>query len=180
MAQLTGKAIVAVHHLSVHHDTAAHTSAQGNHDEILHTASHTVGHLADGGSVSVVGNQARNAELLGHHLSQGDGGGPGQVGSLVNQARVVVAVRSTDADAVNLAHNFIILHQASQFGVQLVDVVIEVTVFCCLDRAARNHIAASVHDTKDGVSTAHVDANYIRFCHDFGFVLLVDNKSTIC
>ena len=166
MAQLTSESVVAIHHLAIHHDAAAHTCTQGDHDKVLHTASHAVGHLADGGSVSVVGDQARDAEFLSHHVSQGNRGRPGQVRSLVDKARVVVAVGGADADALDLALGVIRLDDAGQLGVQLVNVVIEVAVFCCLDGIACDYSAASVHDTKDGVSAAHVDTDYIRFCHD--------------
>ena len=64
VTELTGKAVVTVHNLSVNHDTRANACTQRNLDKVLHTACCTVGHLTHGSGVGIVGNAARYAHAV--------------------------------------------------------------------------------------------------------------------
>ena len=56
MAQLAGKAVVAVDQLTIDHHAGANTGAECDHDEILETAGSAIGHLTDSGGIGVVGD----------------------------------------------------------------------------------------------------------------------------
>ena len=77
MAELAGETVVAIDKLSVDDDSAAHACAKSDHDEILQSACGAVGHLADGGGVSVIGNGNGHTHLFRKHLGEGYGRWPG-------------------------------------------------------------------------------------------------------
>ena len=114
VAQLAGKAVVAVYHLSVDHDAGAHAGAQGDHDEILHTAGGAIGHLSHGGGIGVVGEGDGNAvhllakELGEFHLVVT----PLEVGSALDGAGVIVSVGRTNADTADAAFGLGLCHNA--------------------------------------------------------------------
>ena len=70
-----------------------------------------------------------------------------------------------DTDTLHFAHCVVLFENASDGFVQFVDIIVDVGVFSCFDRAACDHITASVNQAECGVSATHVDTNYIRFCH---------------
>ena len=86
----------------IYNNTATYTGAEGNHDEVLHATSHTVGHLADGSCVGIVGKYNGYAQTLAEHTCQRYLFFPRKVGSKFNTAGVVVAVGSSDTHGLYL------------------------------------------------------------------------------
>ena len=99
----------------------------------LRPRARAVGHLADSGSVGIVGHSHRQTEFLAHQLSQGDGSRPGQVDALLDHAVEVVGVGSADTYAVDLVGSIVGLYQARSLRIEFVDIVIDFAVLTCLD-----------------------------------------------
>ena len=103
MTKFSSKAVVTVDELSVSDDTATDTCTESDIYEILHTLSHTILHLADGGSIGIIGNLCREACLLLDEPAQRNNAPPWQVGSIHDFACIVVGHRSTHTDTLELA-----------------------------------------------------------------------------
>ena len=98
MAQLTGKTIVTINHLSVNNNTATDTCAQCNHDKILHTTRSSIGHFTYTGRIGIISQSRRNAKTFFKHGSQRNNTFPRQVRSEFDCSAIIVSVRSTDTD----------------------------------------------------------------------------------
>ena len=55
MAQFSGESVVTIQQLAIHHDTRSDAGTQCDDDEVLHAASYAIDHLADSGSIGIVG-----------------------------------------------------------------------------------------------------------------------------
>lgn len=174
MPKLAGESVVAVNHLSVDNDTATNACAESNHNEILQATSHAVGHFADSGSVGIVSDGYGYAEFGAHEVGEWNWRWPGEVYTTFNAPGEVVGIRRTDTDTMDFINGIVGNDEAVDFLVEFIDVVVDVAVFCSLDRIAGNHCATSVNDTKHSVRSAHINSDNIGFAHCFCLVFYVN------
>ena len=180
VAELAGEAVMSVDDLSVDDDTRTDTGAEGDHDEILHTAGGAVGHLAHSGGVGVVGEADREAaELLGERGGELHGflGRPCEVGCIGHLAGIIVAVGGADAHATDLAFLAGLLDDGldcSGQGIEECVGVIAVSVGA--DDGLCQDGTTGVHNAELGGLTSYVDTNDVLFLfnvfHDMVIVLL--------
>ena len=91
-------------------------------------------HLAESGSIGVVGDSHGYAvECLAHVLGQRNLRAPGQVRRILDLTGVIVAVRRTDTDSLNLILQFVYFDKAAQTFVQLGYIIVEIGVLLGLD-----------------------------------------------
>ena len=76
-----------------------------------------------------------------------------------------VASPSISTYAGYLAHSVVGLEKPHDLGVELIDIIGDIIMFCCFDGTAGDNNATCVDYSEDGVCAAHVDADYIRFTH---------------
>ena len=157
MTQLTGKAVVAVKQLTIDDDTRTYARAQGDDDEVLHAASHTIDHLADSGGISVVGEcygdvvQALAEELCQRHDAVV---GPRQIGSKLDGAVVEVTVGGADThrlDLLNAAHLVDNHLQSLDTGIHI---VFHLIVATCLDGSSCLDFTTGIYNAEDGVCSS--------------------------
>ena len=96
---------MTIEQLTVDHDTRAYASTQGDDDEVLHTACHTINHLTNGSGIGIIGQGYGDivqtlAEQLGegHHTIMS----PRQIGGKLDGAVIIVAVRGTYTHGLDL------------------------------------------------------------------------------
>ena len=156
VAQFAGKAVAAVHNLAIANDARANARAKGNHDEVLHTAGHAIGHFAHSSCIGVVRHAAGNAEGFFKLLGAGNDAAPNEVGCILDVARIVVAVGRTDTDG---AHVFDAT-DAVECGLECFHRGLYVVVKIWISAGGYNGLgldgATLVNDTEHGVRTAHV------------------------
>ena len=133
MSQLTGETVVSIHKLTVNHDTASYTCAKGNHDEILKTTGCAIGHLADSGSIGIIGDSHGDTELLAHHLSQRQRSRPRNIHEFLYHSCVVVGIGRTDTYTMYLIHGIVSYKQTGNLVVKLVDVSVNIAMFESFD-----------------------------------------------
>ena len=109
MTKLTCKSVGTVNQLTVNHNTRTYACAKSNDDEVLHTTSHAIYHLAYGCSISIVGKSYWNAETIREHLCQWNNtvASPIQIGCILHSTVIVVGVRGTythSLDFLNTAY----------------------------------------------------------------------------
>ena len=165
MSKLTSKAVAAIDELTVDDDTRANTRTQCDHDEVFHATSHAVDHLTDSGGISIVGQSHRNAQTLLEHSGQRHNSimAPRQVGSKLDGAVIIVAVRCTNThclDHVDASHLFDDRLQSSHASVH---VVFHFVVALSLDSGSGLDLATTVNNTEDGVCSAQIQTDHIRF-----------------
>ena len=166
MAELASKTVAAVNELSVHYDARANACAESDDDEVLHAASYAVSHLADGCSVSVVGERYGDAELVAEELSQRHYAvaSPLEVRSELDGAVVVVAVRSADTHSLDLADATYLVDDDLQSVYSCVYVSLNVVAISLgLDSCGSLNFTTAVNDTKHRVCASEVQTDYIRF-----------------
>ena len=166
MAQLAGKTVGAVNHLTVDHDARADTRAQRDVDKVLHATGHTIGHFAQSGRIGIIGKcHGNTAQPLGEHLGQRHHTivSPHQVGCILYRSAVEVAIGSTDAhslDVVNASHS---IDDGDEGLYSLVHVVFNLVVALCFDGSGSLDFPSGINDTKHGVGTSQVQSDHIRF-----------------
>ena len=163
VTQFASETIAAVNNFAIHNDTAAYTCTKGNHDEVLHTASHAIGHFAHSSSVGIVRHAARHAEGILKHLCNGHNAFPNQVGCVFNVARVEIAVGCTDTHTFNIINTTDYVQSRLQCFNSGFHVIFYIGIGLGLDGGLRFDSTALVNDTKNGVRTAHIKANHIGF-----------------
>ena len=106
MSELTSKAVMAVNKLSIDNDTRADTSSKRYHKKVFQAFSHTVGHLAKGGSICIVSQHHVDAEALAEHSSKRDRLSlcPCYVWRVLNHSSMIIAVRCSCTHTVNTAY----------------------------------------------------------------------------
>ena len=147
---------MAIYQLPVNHDAGAYARAEGNHDEVLHTARRAVGHLSHGGCVGIVGDTAGDAELRAHQCGERHNTFPRQVGRILNVSCVVVGIRCTRADAAEHLHTAHGLNDFQRLFMQSVHVVFNLCVRLCFDGCTRQYVSSGVHDAQYGVRSSHI------------------------
>ena len=162
MAELTGEAVVTVHELTVNDYAAADTGAEGNHDEVFDAACGSVCHFADGSCVGVIGYCHRDAEFFAEELCERHRCGPRQVHSVLNHSGEVVCIGSPYAYSVDFVFGSDCFYEPHGLGVQLIDIVGDVSVLAGFDGVAGEDYPTGVDDTENSVGTAHVNAYNIR------------------
>ena len=133
MAKFAGESVVAIHELTVNHDTRTYTGAEGYHYKILQTTCCTIGHFTDSSCISVVGNGYGYTEFLAQYLCEGDGSRPGKIYTIFNHTCEVVGVGCSDTYTVNLIFSIIGLDKAHDFCMKFVDVILKIGMLACLD-----------------------------------------------
>ena len=156
---------MAIYHLTVNNDTATYTGAQRNHDKVFHTASRTVSHFTDTGSIGVVCQSGRNTQTLLKHGSQRNYALPRKIRGKLNGTAVIVSVRSADTDTFYLVYTAIGNNERQQILANFVYIIIDVFISSGFDGTACNNSSACVYNTKDGVRSAYVNAHYIGLFH---------------
>ena len=177
MTELASKAVATIDDLSVDDNTAAHTCAECNDDEVLHATCCAIGHLTHCCGVGVVGELHGNACCLVEHIGQRNDAlvSPRQVGSELDGAVVVVAVGSTDAHALHLVGSANLCQKGLQASHASLYEGFSGLVLLRLDTVLCNDLATSVNDSEYGVGTTQVHTNHIgfHFVHCFSLVLNV-------
>ena len=151
MTKLASETVAAVNQLTINYDARTYTSAKSDNDEVLHTTSHTISHLADSGCISVVGKSYWNAELIREHLSQRHYAvaTPLKVGSELNSTIIIVAVRSTDTHSLNLIDTTNLVDDNLQSLNRSVYIRLRVVaITLCLDRCSGLDVATAINDAK--------------------------------
>ena len=163
MAKLAGKSVVTINKLSVDHDTRAHAGAEGDDDEVLHTASHAIGHLADGCCIGVVGHCHGDAtETLGEHLGEwNDTLAPNEVGSVLDVASVVICVGCADTHGLDFFNATHLVDDNLQSLDGCIDVFLTCLITLGLDGSCGLDVATAVNDTENGVSSSQIQANHV-------------------
>ena len=163
MTELTSKAIVSIHQLTVDDYARTNTCSECDDNEILHAACHSVNHFAQSSSVGIVRHGYRNAQSVAEHLRQWHDALPRQVWSILNGACVVVAVWSANTHRLDLVNASSLLDERFQTSHACLNESLNGRKFLCADRIIVEHIATLVHNAKDGVCSSKVNTNYIRF-----------------
>ena len=156
MAQLAGKTIMTVKQLSVNHNTRTHTGTQCDNDKILHTASHTVNHLADSSGIGIVGKRYGNAQCIAEQLSQGHYTivSPRQIRSKLDSAVIIIAIRSTNTHGLDFLDTADLLDDGLQSLNRCGHVIIYIVVATSLDGSSGLDIATGINNTKYRVGTS--------------------------
>ena len=168
MSQLTGKAVVTIHQLSVDDNTRAYTCAERQHDEVLHATGHTVNHLTHSSGIGVVGqSHGQIVETLAEHLSQGHHTvvSPCQVGSELYRTIIIVAVGGADAHGLDLVQTTHLFDDGLQGSHAGVNIVVHLVVALCLDGCSGLDFSTAVNNTENRVCTSEVQTDYIGFDH---------------
>ena len=164
MSEFASKTVAAVNHFPVNYNAATHTSSERNHDEVFHSSRHTVGHLAQGSGVCVVGHTARNSESFCKELTDRYHAFPNKIGGVFYRAVVVVAIGSADAHRFDFANAANFLNN----GLESLDgsgyIVVDIGIGFGADSGLRNDVAALVHNAKDAVGSAHVQSDDVGLC----------------
>ena len=166
MTELASETVAAVNELSVHYDARANACAESDDDEVLHAAGYAVSHLADGCSVSVVGERYGDTEFVAEELSQRHYAvaSPLEVRSELDGAVVVVAVRSADTHSLDLADAAYLVDDDLQSVYSCVYVSLNVVAISLgLDSCGSLNFTTAVNDTKHRVCASEVQTDYIRF-----------------
>ena len=163
MAQFAGKTIAAVNHLAVDDDAAAHTGAQGYFNEILHPLGCAVSHLAQSGSVGVIGHHHRNAQRRLKEFGQRHTPLPGKVGRIEYFAGIEVGVGSADAHALNAGQAAHTVHQRQKLGHTVFHIELCRIVSGCRHGDSLHDTRFPVYDAEDGIRTAKVQTDYVGF-----------------
>ena len=175
MSQLTGKAVVAIYHLSVDDDSAAYARSQGDHYEVLHSPGNTVGHLSHRSRIGVIGEGDRNAvHCLGEHLCEWNrlAGGPGEVRGVCDDSLVIVAVRGSDAYAAYVAFLACFGYGGLYGGCEGFDVGCGVNaVYVRAYHFLREDVTACVNYSYLGGLSTYVDTDYVISCCHINLLL---------
>ena len=182
MAQLARAAGLAKHQLAVDHHAAAHTRAEGEHDEVLHALGAAIDQLAVGGGVGVVRHHHRHVDMRPEERLEVDDALEVEVGSVLDASRVVVAHRSRDADAFD-ALNAVFLHQQLDLIVDVSHVEVGVKILVGREVFLGHAAAVVAHQSDVGVGAANVDTygisvHFLRFLEvlKYGFLLKWEEK----
>ena len=68
---------------------------------------------------------------------------------------------------MDFVYGVIDLKELGKLCVKLIKICLNCIVFTGLDRGAGDYNATGIDDSENGVSTAYVDSDYIRFAHCF-------------
>ena len=99
MSQFTGESVMSIEQLSVDHNAGTNACAQGNHDEVLHTASHAIYHFTDGSGIGIVSQRYGDiVQALAEQFCQGHYAvvSPRKVRGKLDGAFIIVSVRGSD------------------------------------------------------------------------------------
>ena len=117
---------MSIDQLAPDDDAATDTGAESDLDEVLHTTSCAIGHLADGGCVGVVRQDDRDLQLLLEQSCEWDLVLPGEIGGKFDRAIEVISVGSSDTDTEDLVHRQVDLDQITDGNPEVLDVVSDV------------------------------------------------------
>lgn len=132
VTELPCKTVVTVHELSVDDDTRSYTCAEGDHNEVLHSTGGTIGHFTYGCGIGIIGDCYRYAELLAYHLCERQRGRPWDVDKFLDHSCIIVGIRGTYTDTVNLLHGIICLQQTHDILIEFIYVVLHICMLECL------------------------------------------------
>ena len=151
MAQLSSEAVAAIDHVSIDDNTRSDTRAERDHDEVLHAACYAILHLADGGSVGVVGEAHGDAKLFREHICQWNHTvmAPGHIGGKLYRAAIVVAVGRTDAHGFDLLYAAYFCNDGLEGLHASRDKVLCGLVCLRLNRVGCQYVATLIYDSKN-------------------------------
>ena len=134
--------------MSIHYDARAHTGAEGNHDEVFHTASHAIGHFTHCSGIGIVGDATRDAQRFFKEFGNRHHALPNEVGGILNGAIIKVSIGSADAHTahfLNAAHH---VKGGLQGFNSCCHIVFHIGVGFGLDGRLRKNCAALVYNTE--------------------------------
>ena len=151
MAQLTGKAVVTIQKLTVNNNTRANTCTQSDNNEILHSASHTVNHLADSSGIGIIGKSHRNViQTLAEELSKRHYAivSPRQVGSKLDSTIVIVAVWSTDTHGLYLLDSAHLVYNNLKYFYTGINISLGSSVTTGFDSGSSLNLSTSINNAE--------------------------------
>ena len=159
---------MAINHLSVHNDTAAHASSEGDHDEIFHSLCGSIGHLTDCCCVCIVSESDLQAvEGLGKHLGERNRAlcRPNEVGCEGDLSGIVITVGSADSDSTDLAFFAGFLDKILDSCGQGIDKGLRVFVVICPDNSLFEDCTVDIDYADLGGLTSYIDTDYVILIH---------------
>ncbi len=150
MTELTGKAITAINQLTIDYDTRANASTEGNNDKVLHTASHTVSHLADGSRIGIIGKGYRDTQSIREELGQWHDARatPLQVRRKLDSTIIIVTIRSTYTHSLDLADTTHLIYNDLESLNSSLDIVVDIIISLRLDSCGHLDITTAVDNSK--------------------------------
>ena len=168
MTEFAGKSVMTIDNLTIDDNTAADTCAEGNHDEVLHTARSSVGHLTHCSSIGIICKSYRNTV---HLLFQEVGNrncslvAPFEIDSILDFSGIVVSVRNTHSDTAHLTGNACIRNHFVDSFSEFVDIRIDLVISIGTDNCLGQNLAAHIYNTYLGSLSADIHTHYIRHIH---------------
>src|SRR5688500_16496434 len=95
MTKFSRKSIMTVYQFSVGNYSASNTGSKCYHDEVFHTLGGAIHHLADCGSVCIIGENDGQLEFFFEHLRKWNDAFPWEVRCVFNRAGIIVTIRGT-------------------------------------------------------------------------------------
>ncbi|MPM45484.1 hypothetical protein SDC9_92171 [bioreactor metagenome] len=123
MSKFTCKAIVAVHHLSVHHNPTSYTGSESDYNKVFHSAGCPVCHFTDGCRIGIVGKRHGNTYSVFQHLCKRNNSFPTKVGSKFDTSGEIVAVGCSGSNSFDLIFGGNILDHIFNHLAQFIQVV---------------------------------------------------------
>ena len=165
MAKFAGKTVAAIHQLSVDHNARAYTGAQGEHDEILHATRHTIGHLANGCGIGIVGDGHWHTEPLAEHAGQRHDAivSPRNVGGVFYCTFIIIGIGGSDAHGFDFLHTAHLVDDDLQCLHGGIHIITNGGKALCLDGSGGLDVATAVNNTKNRVGTPQIQSDNVRF-----------------
>ena len=167
MPQFASKSVAAINDIAIDDDTAADTSPQSNHDEVLHAAGYSVSHLTHGGSVGVVRHFHRDTQGFFEKFGNRHDTVPYEIGSILDVSGVIVAVRGTDTHTPHLIDAAHHVEGRLQSFDRSLHIVADVGIGFRFDDGLHLNRTTLVDDAEYGIRTAHIQTYDIRFLYCF-------------
>ena len=156
MAQLTSKTIAAIDQLSIDDNTRTYTSSQSQHDEILHTTSHSVGHLTNSSCVGIIGQCHRDTQAFLEKVGQRYDSivSPRKIGCKLYCSRIIVTIGSTDSHSFNFLYTAHLVDNYLQRLHGCIDIILYALISLGFDGCGSLDISSAVDNTKDRVRSS--------------------------
>ena len=159
MAHLSAGTNIPFVNFPIEDNTAAYSGPQGNHDGTFGALRGTSNHLAQCGTVGIIGKAHRHAQLLPELITQGNIF-PAEIIGIDNQALCGAAVAwraDTDRNAI-LQGNSRLFYCFFYTASNIIDDIIQHPLRASLDRRARNDLFVLIDHADRYIGTTEINA----------------------